>query len=153
MGLTRLPGGKDDPRKVRCPPWRAKRRSRMALYRELPGCKRRTWLVASSRMTLMAPLTMSSCRTSALHVMLLMAEAQFRRTTGQSVLARSISAGITPSSASWMWFPWRTRTGLHRRKNPELGCLRKLLHLLSTGFAKVLLRMLEENFGGASYLR
>ena len=53
----------------------------------------------------MAPLAISSCLTSALHVMLLMAEAQFLRTTGHSVLARSINAGITPSSASWTWFP------------------------------------------------
>lgn len=53
----------------------------------------------------MAPLAISSCLTSALHVMLLMAEAQFRRTTGHSVFARSISAGITPSSANWTWFP------------------------------------------------
>lgn len=53
----------------------------------------------------MAPLAINSCLTSALHVMLLMAEAQFLRTTGHSVLARSISAGITPSSANWTWFP------------------------------------------------
>lgn len=56
-------------------------------------------------MTLIAPLAISSCLISALQVMLLIADAQLRRTTGHSVLARSINAGITPSSASWTWFP------------------------------------------------